>query len=395
MVKKMFRHFDYKIVIAVLLLCGFGLLMVYSSSMIKALDVKLPADYFLIHQSFNLAAGLIAFFFAMLFPYKAYERLMKPILFVSLFSLVAVLLIGKVSNNAKSWIDIAGFNFQPSEFVKIGLIIYLAGVFAKKQHYISNFSRAVVPPLIVILITFIFVAKQPDLGTAMIIIGTAGVMILCSGMRTKHLLSLLGLAGSGIAALLIFSSFLLPYQVARFAGTYAPFSHPKTGYQLINSYIAIATGGLSGQGLGQGLQKFGWLPESYTDFIMAIIAEEFGFIGVFLVIGVLGYLVFKGFMLAIRCKDAFGSLLAIGISGMLGVQSIINLGVVCGLVPVTGVPLPFLSYGGSALIMFMFSMGILVNISMFVNMKKEKGKEERMGNPESASLSYLKQSTSK
>lgn len=396
MVKKMFHHFDYKIIILILLLCGFGLLMVYSSSMIVALDSKqkLPADYFLIHQSINLAAGLILFFLAMVFPYKAYQKLMKPILAVCLISLAAVLIIGKVANNAQSWIDIAGFNFQPSEFVKIGIIIYLAAVFANKQHYISNFSRAVVPPLIVILITFILIAKQPDLGTAVIVIGIAGIMIVCSGMRTRHLIGLLGLAGAGIGALFLFSSFLLPYQVSRFSAAYAPFAHPKSGYQLINSYIAIATGGFSGQGLGQGLQKFGWLPESYNDFIMAVIAEEFGFIGVVLVIGAIGYLVFKGFLIGIRCKDTFGSLLAIGISGMLGVQSIINLGVVCGLIPVTGVPLPFLSYGGSALVMFLFAMGILVNISMFTNLTREKGMEEQK-EKHSAYQSFMKQSTLK
>ncbi|HET7657392.1 MAG TPA: FtsW/RodA/SpoVE family cell cycle protein [Bacillales bacterium] len=399
MVKKMFRHFDYKIIVPVLLLCGFGLLMVYSSSMIVALNAKpkpLPADYFFVHQSMNMAASIVAFFLAMLFPYKAYEKLMKPILAISLASLVAVLFVGHVSNNAQSWIEIAGFNFQPSEFVKIGLIIYLAGVFSKKQHYISNFSKGVVPPLIVILITFMLIAAQPDLGTAMIVIGIAGVMIVCSGMRMKHLFGLLSLAGIGTSLLLLFGSFISSEQASRFAAAYSPFENPDNGgWQLINSYIAIATGGFNGQGLGQGIQKFGFLPESYTDFIMSIIAEEFGFIGVFLVIGCLGYLVFKGFMTGIKCKDTFGSLLAIGISGMLGVQSIINLGVVCGLVPVTGVPLPFISYGGSALVLFMFSMGVLVNISMFVNLNREKGKEERMDVPQPVYEPYMKRTTLK
>lgn len=386
----MFHHYDYTIMVPMFLLCGFGVLMVYSSSMVIAINDGQSASYFFIHQLFNLGAGLVAFFFAILFPYKAYERFMKLIIGLSILSLIVVLFVGQVTNNAQSWIDIGGFNFQPSEFVKIGLIIYLAAVFSKKQHYITNFSRGVVPPLIVIVVTFVLIALQPDLGTAMIVAGTAGVMIICSGMRMKHLFGLLSLAGMSI--LILFGALLTGMQSTRFNAAYAPFAHPKAGYQLIQSYIAIASGGVTGQGLGQGIQKYGFLPESYNDFIMAIIAEELGLFGVLFVIGLLGFLVFKGFLTGIRCKDTFGSLLAIGISGMLGVQAFINLGVVCGLVPVTGVPLPFISYGGSALVLFMFAMGILINISMFVNLKKKKNEEQEMDIPEPVyeSRSYIK-----
>lgn len=390
MLKKMFRHYDYSIVVPVLLLSGFGLLMVYSSSIYWATKGSHPADFFFKHQLLNMVAGLIAFVFAMIFPYKAYKKLMKIILFACLLSLVFVLFLSQLTNGAHSWISIGGFTFQPSEFAKIGLIIYLAAVFSNKQHYISNFSKGVLPPLIVIVVTFVLIAKQPDLGTAMIVAGTAGVMICCSGMRTKHLAGLLTLAG--VSVTLLFGVMLSSEQGSRFAAAYAPFKHPEAGYQTINSYIAIASGGITGQGLGQGVEKFGFLPESYTDFIMAIIAEEFGLIGVILVIGVLAYLVFRGFITGIQCKDTFGSLLAIGISGLLGVQAVINLGVVCGLVPTTGVPLPFISYGGSALVLFMFSIGILVNISMFVRWKREKPNEEEMDVPASSyqPRSYVK-----
>ncbi|HEX6923733.1 MAG TPA: FtsW/RodA/SpoVE family cell cycle protein [Bacillales bacterium] len=388
MFKKMFRHYDYSLIVPVLLLCGFGVLMVYSSSTVVAMNAEepLPAYFFFKHQLMNLAAALIAFFAAMLFPYKAYEKFTKLILGVFLLALVAVLIIGQVGGHAQSWISIAGFNFQPSEFAKIGLIIYLAAVFSKKQHYISNFSRGVVPPLVVIFVTFMLIAAQPDLGTAMIAVLTAGVVIVCSGMRFKHLSGLLALAVFGISMLLLVGSFLSSEQMSRFGAAYEPFDHlgpnDGAGFQLVNSYIAIASGGLTGRGLGESIQKYGFLPESYTDFIMAIIAEEFGLFGVIFVIGLLAYLVFRGFMTGIRCKDTFGSLLAVGIAGMLGVQSVINLGVVCGFVPVTGVPLPFISYGGSALVLFMFSMGILVNISMFVSLKREKETENEMNVPE-------------
>lgn len=379
MLKKMFRNYDYTIVVPVLLLCGFGILMVYSSSMAVAMDHGWKANHFFVRQLLSLVAGLFAFLVAMMLPYKMYKRLMKIILLVSLLALIAVKLIGTVSNHAQSWINIGGFGFQPSEFVKLGLIIYLAAVFSKKQHYISNFSRGVVPPLIVILITFLLIAAQPDLGTAMIVAGVAGVMIVCSGMRAKHLVGLLVLAG--LCILLLGGVMLTEVQGSRFSAAYAPFEHPKQGYQLINSYFAIASGGLTGRGLGESIQKYGFLPESYNDFIMAVVAEELGIFGVVFVIGLLGWLVFRGFLTGIRCKDTFGSLLAIGISGMLGVQSLINLGVVVGFVPVTGVPLPFISYGGSALVLFLFSMGILVNISMFVNLEQRNAPEEQMEHP--------------
>ncbi|HET7629548.1 MAG TPA: FtsW/RodA/SpoVE family cell cycle protein [Bacillales bacterium] len=385
MIKKMFQHFDYTMVIPVLLLGAFGVLMVYSSGIYWADWLGFAPDHFFVQQSMNFAAALVAFAFAMLFPYKAYAKFMKPILGISLLLLVFVKLNGTVSGNAQSWINVAGVNFQPSEFAKIGVIIYLAAVFSKKQHYITNFSRGVVPPLIVILITFLLIAAQPDLGTAMIIAGISGVMIVCSGMRIKHLTALLGLAVIGISVMLLFGSILSLEQLSRFDAAYHPFEHSEddAGYQMINSYLAIAAGGLTGRGLGDGIQKYGFLPESYTDFIMAIIAEEFGLIGVTLVIGTLCFLVFKGFIIGIRCKDTFGSLLAVGIAGMIGVQSVINLGVVCGLLPVTGIPLPFVSYGGSSLVVCMFAMGVLINISMFIRWKKDESNGHEQPEPHS------------
>lgn len=353
--------------VPILLLCGFGLLMVYSATI-------QDGNRFFIHQLFSLCMAFFVFLVAIVFPYNGYKKLMKPIIGLSLLSLVAVYLFGDGANGAKSWISIAGFRFQPSEFVKLGLIIYLAAIFSKKQHYISNFQQAVLPPLVVIILTFLLIARQPDLGTAMIVAATAGVIILCSGIRLKHLLGLLTLAVSfvGVAFFLMLSS----YQVSRFTAAYHPFSDPDgKGLQLINSYIAIASGGVTGRGLGEGLQKYGFLPEAHTDFIMAIIAEEFGLFGVLFVIGLLAYIVFRGFLTGIRCKDTFGSLLAIGISGMLGIQALVNLGAITGLLPVTGVTLPFISYGGSSLVLSLFAMGILINITMFSNMRDEKSPE--------------------
>lgn len=398
MLKKMLRNYDYTLVVPVLLLCGFGLLMVYSSGMSVALDAGLDGSYYFKHQILAMAVALLGFAATMLFPYPLYKRLMKLILIVSLLSLVVVLLFGSVAGHAQSWISIAGFKFQPSEFVKLGLIIYLAAIFSKKQHYISNFTQGVLPPLVIILLTFILIALQPDMGTAMIVAGTAGVLIVCSGMRMKHLLSLLGLAVSIVSLLFLF--LLSSVQASRFTAAYNPFSDPGgRGLQLINSYVAIASGGLTGRGLGESIQKYGFLPEAHTDFIMAIIAEEFGLFGVLFVIGLLAYIIFRGFLTGIRCKDTFGSLLAIGISGMLGVQAIVNLGAITGLLPVTGVTLPFISYGGSSLVLTMIAMGVLVNISMFVKLKQEQPSEqEQQKNPPTSSYrtrSFMKGVTPK
>ncbi|TLS37670.1 putative lipid II flippase FtsW [Pseudalkalibacillus caeni] len=373
MIKKMFKHYDYTLIVSILLLCAFGLVMVYSSSMVWAvMRFGYPSDFFFKKQAVWLAVSVLAFFVTMLFPYKAYKKFMVIFLLGSIFSLLVVLILGKTSNNATSWIEIAGFTFQPAEFVKLGLIIYLAAIYSKKQSYISHFTRGALPPLLIIGFIFGLVVIQPDLGTAMIIAATSGVVILCSGMKWQHILMLL-LIGGTVISVVFFN--LSDEQLSRFTGAYNPFSDPEnSGYHLINSYLAIASGGLTGQGLGQSIQKYGFLPEPHTDFIMAVIAEELGFFGVVFVIGLLGYIVFKGFVTGIRCKETFGSLLAIGISGMVGIQTVINLGAVTGMLPITGVTLPFISYGGSSLLLLMISMGILVNISTFVNMRRKQQK---------------------
>ncbi|WP_165995168.1 putative lipid II flippase FtsW [Bacillus sp. Cs-700] len=371
MIKKLFKHYDYSLIISVLLLCGFGLVMVYSASMVWAvMRHETNSAYFFNRQIIWLAASLIMFLLAMMFPYKAYRKFIVPILGLSVISLLLVKVIGSTTNNAQSWIEIGAFSFQPSEFVKLGLIIYLAAIYSKKQAYISNFVRGAMPPLLVIGLIFALVASQPDLGTAMIIALTSGIVIFCSGMKWSHILGLIIIGG--IVFGLAWMS-LSPEQASRFTGAYDPFSDPEdSGFHLINSYIAIASGGITGQGFGQSIQKYGFLPEPHTDFIMAIVAEELGLLGVVFVIGLLGYIVFKGFVIGIRCKDTFGSLLAIGISGMIGVQTAVNLGAITGWLPVTGVPLPFISYGGSSLILLMISVGILINVSAFVNIRKEQ-----------------------
>jgi cell division protein FtsW len=376
MIKKIIRSYDYSLIAAVLLLAGFGVVMIYSASMVTAVTrFGVESDYFFKKQLMWLIIGFVGFLATMIFPYKAYAspKILLGIVFGSIGVLILVFLIGHTAGNAQSWIKIGGMSLQPAEFVKLSVIIYLAAVYAKKQSYINQFDKAVLPPILFTIVICILVMIQPDFGTAFIIGLISLAMVICSGMEMKNLVKLIFL---GLVALVIASPIILlnadsifsKERMSRFDGFIDPFTHEDdAGYQLVNSYIAIGSGGLSGLGLGEGIQKYGYLPESHTDFIMAVIAEELGIFGVGFVLLLLAYIVLKGMLIARKCDDPFGSLLAIGISSMIGIQSFINLGGITGLIPITGVPLPFVSYGGSSLFLLMLAMGILVNVSMFVN----------------------------
>ncbi|WP_349410368.1 putative lipid II flippase FtsW [Pseudalkalibacillus sp. SCS-8] len=371
MLKKMFKNYDYAMIAIVLILCGIGLVMVYSASMIVAvMEYEFSSDHFFKRHLLWVIMGIVVFFVFMMLPYKMYQKLIIPITLGMLCSLVLVL-FGEETNGAKSWFEIGGFKIQPAEYAKIGIIMYLASVFSKKQSYISDFKKGVIPPLTVLVLVCGLVFIQPDLGSMAIIGLSASVIIFCSGMKWKHLFMMIGFIGS--VGFIAFKFFLSAEQLSRFTGAYRPFEDPLgDGMQLINGYLAVGTGGLFGKGLGQSIQKYGFLSHPHTDFIIAIVAEELGFIGVFVILLLLMYIVFKGLYTGLHCKDAFGSLLAIGISGMIGIQTIVNLGAASGILPITGVTLPFISYGGSSLILLMMSMGILVNISMFVKYRKQK-----------------------
>ncbi|WP_100487572.1 FtsW/RodA/SpoVE family cell cycle protein [Sporolactobacillus pectinivorans] len=377
MIKKLFLHYDYSFLVVMMLLISFGMIMIYSAGSVWATLIYKNAspDYFFVRQMIWFVGAAFFGLIGLLVPYQAYRSAVKPLLICSLGLLILLYFAGSTSNNAQSWLNIGFFNLQPSEFVKITIIFYLASVFSNKQKTISKFSTSVAPPLIVVSVFFVIIAKEPDLGTAMIIIAISFAMILCAGLKMKHLIWLMG--GSGILVYLYFTKLLSANEAGRFTAAYDPFAVANsTGRQLINSYIAIASGGLLGKGLGRSIEKTGFLPEPQTDFIIAIIGEELGLIGVLFVVLCIAYLVFRGFVTAIRCKDVFGSLLAIGISSMVAVQTLVNLGVATGLLPLTGVPLPFISYGGSSLVVMVFSICVLMNISAFVNMKRTSSTTE-------------------
>ncbi len=370
--KERLKHFDYTLMITPILLAAFGLVMIYSASMVTAVVEGFESTYYLSRQFQWFVLGLIGFIFCCIFPYRHYQKFIKIIIFVSIGLLIAVLLFGRTAHNAtRSIVFFNTVSIQPSEFVKLGLILYLASVYSKKQAYINEFTKGVLPPLIITGIILGLIILQPDIGTAAIIFMIAASIIICSGIRLRHLFALIGV--SVLLLAITIPNMITDVRISRVIGAYQPFAIPDDdGYHLIQSYLAIGGGGLLGEGLGQSIQKLGYLWGAHTDFIMSIIAEELGFIGVAIVISMLAIIVLRGIYIARKTDDSFAALLAIGISSMVAIQAFVNLGAISGLLPITGVPLPFISYGGSSLVVLMISMGILNNIAMTVNYREQQ-----------------------
>jgi cell division protein FtsW len=390
MLKKIVRSYDYSLIVVIALLSLFGLVMVYSASLVTWHGVA--SDFFYQKQKINLFMAAIVFVVMALFPYKAMKstKILLPMVMVSLIGLGVLFVVGKVAGNALSWIEVGARSIQPSEFAKLSVIIYLSAVYAKKQSYINEFNKGVVPPLVYLSMVCLLVAVQPDFGTAGIIFLIASTIILSSGMNLKNIIRLILIVFCVVApmAVVMQSEIFSEKRMARLTSYSDPFADESdTGYQLANSYYAIGSGGITGLGLGQGVQKLGYLPEAHTDFIIAVISEELGIFGVGFVVLSLAFIVLRGIYIALKCKDPFGSLLAIGISSMIGIQSFINLGGATGIIPLTGVTLPFVSYGGSSLLQMAIAMGILVNVSMFVKYeeKYKHQKEEKEPKPAPAS----------
>ncbi|RWS43946.1 putative lipid II flippase FtsW [Bacillus mycoides] len=375
--KKVWKSMDYSLLLPLVILCVLGVIMVYSSSSIVAISRhNWPANYFFKKQLIALAIGTIMLAIIVAIPYKLWRKRIVLIAMGigSIGLLLAALIFGKDVNGAKGWI----LGIQPAEFVKITVIITLANFFAKKQETQTAFVQGIIPPLAVVGGAMGLILLQNDLGTDLLIAGTVGIMFLCSGVRINLWIKRIVLTSIvWIPALYFLGNYALSsYQKARFSVFLNPFNDPQNdGFQLINSFIGIASGGLNGRGLGNSVQKYGYLPEPQTDFIMAIISEELGFIGVAIILICLLLIIIRAFRVAQKCKDPFGSLIAIGIASLFGVQTFINVGGMSGLIPLTGVPLPFVSYGGSSLLANLLAMGILLNIASYVK-RQEKQQNE-------------------
>jgi cell division protein FtsW len=355
---------DFILLIVTFSLLAVGMTMVYSASAIWA-EYKFDDSFFFAKRQMLFAVvGIIAMFFIMNVDYWTWRTWAKVILIVCFVLLVLVLIpgIGNVRNGSRSWIGVGAFSVQPSEFMKLAMIAFLAKFLSEKQKQITSFKSGLLPSLGLVFSAFALIMLQPDLGTGTVMVGTCVVMIFISGARIMHFvyLGLLGVAGFvGLIA-------SAPYRMDRITSFLDPWKDPLgTGFQMIQSLYAIGPGGLFGLGLGESRQKFFYLPEPQTDFIFAIIAEELGFIGGSFVLLLFSLLLWRGVRIALGAPDLYGSLLATGIIAMIAIQVMINIGVVTGLMPVTGITLPFLSYGGSSLTLMLMAVGVLLNISRY------------------------------
>lgn len=356
------RNFDIVLFIAVIILILFGLVMIYSSSSIWA-EYKFNDSFkYVKQQSLFIVIGIILMIMISKIDYTSYYKKTNLILGVCLFLLVLVLIpgIGSIRNGSRSWFGVGSFGIQPSEFAKLGLIIFTAKYLSNNNKFLKDIKKGVIPILIVLFTIFGLIMLQPDFGTGMIIVVSIIAMLFVAGVNMKFFIGL-GLIGVvGIIALIA----VAPYRMDRITSFIDPWSDPLgTGFQIIQSLYAIGPGGLLGQGFLNSRQKQFYLPEPQTDFIFSIISEEFGFLGVVIVSGLFLTILYRGIRIALNSKDAFSKYLAFGMIFQILIQAVMNLMVVIGLIPVTGVTLPFLSYGGSSLLISMISIGILLNIS--------------------------------
>lgn len=358
------KKVDYLLLISVVLISLFGLLMIYSASYVWA-DYKFNDPYkFLKMQGIFLIISYVIMSIVSNIDYMKYKKYANIILGVCFLLLILVLIpgIGTVRNGSRSWFGVGSFGIQPSEFTKLALIIFTSKYLMKNERFLKNIKTGVLPILIVLISIFLLIMLQPDFGTGVVIVMTIVVLLFVSGVKMNFFIKLASIGLIGVVGLII----IAPYRLQRILSFLNPWQDPLgSGFQIIQSLYAIGPGGLLGLGFGNSIQKHFYLPEPQTDFIFSIISEEFGFMGVLIVSILFILIICRGFKIAMNCDDKFGKYLAFGITFGLSFQALLNLMVVVGLIPVTGVTLPFLSYGGSSLIITMISVGILLNISRY------------------------------
>jgi len=348
----------------VLVLIAFGTVMIYSSSYMLALQKYGDGYYFLKKQLFFLVVGLTVMIFLMRLPYTWLRGVAYAGMGVSLVLLAAVFLpgIGVTKGGARRWLNLGIFTFQVAELVKVLVVIFLAHFLTRKSAHIQEFLKGFLLPLAVVMVPVALILKQPDFGSAVLIVTVAMAVLFIAGARFRYLAGSV-LALIPVAVVLVMSK---GYRMARWQTFLDPWKDPQhTGFQIIQSFLSFGSGGPFGVGLGDGMQKLFYLPEPHTDFILSIIAEESGFIGICTVIVLFGLLIFRGFVIAFRVQDTFGSLLASGLTILLALEAFINIAGVMGLIPTKGMALPFLSYGGTALIVSCMAVGILLNLSTY------------------------------
>lgn len=372
------KYIDFPLLITYLALCFIGLTMVYSASMVAATrgtltgGVPVSGTYFYTRQLIYVIVGfLIVFFIAYLLNVKVLKKpkFQVGMMGIILLLLLATLVIGSEINGSRSWIRLGFMNLQVSELLKIAIILYVPYIIERKRPQIQRDPTTILWPILFVGFMIGLVLLQKDVGQTLLISAIFFSIILYSGIGVKNFLrigffSLLGLFVV-IIIIVVFRINILPtYLTARFSALENPFNFEDgIGYHLANSLLAIGNGGLFGRGLGNSIMKLGYLPEPHTDFIFAIIAEELGLVGVLVVLGLLFFIVYRAFELASRTSSYFYKLVCVGIASYIGFQTFVNLGGISGLIPLTGVPLPFISFGGSSMLSLSVAMGLLLIVS--------------------------------
>jgi cell division protein FtsW len=360
----MIRRYDPALIFSVLLLLGVGWIMIYSSSAVMADTNYHDTFRFLKRQLVFSLIGLIAMTAAMSFDYRRLEKLAYPILIASIVLLTLVLLPGlgfsRQVGVARRWLATPWCTIQPSEIAKLALVIFMAHCLTKKGDKMKHFYYGFLPVVVVTGVMIVLVVVEPDFGTAIFMGLLTMVLLFIGGTRLSHILSI-PLFTAPVLYLLVTH---YHYSYRRILAFLDPWKDIQgMGFQIIQSFVALASGGLWGLGLGDGRQKLFFLPAAHTDFILAIIGEELGFIGMMSLVMVFGILIWRGVSIALKAEDTFGAYLAMGITAMIALQVIINMGVVVGLLPTKGLTLPFVSYGGTSLVVNLVAAGVLANIS--------------------------------
>ena len=356
------REIRISIATITMMLIFLGMVMIYSSSGIYAMQVLGDSLYYLKRHLLFLLIGSGLSLGVMAIDYRDLRRYAKPAVLFSIVMLALVLIpgLGKSSYGAQRWFRVGPLNFQPSEFVKLTVLVYVADFLSRKQGEMGRFSRGILPALLVVGTICLLILKQPDLGSTVLILSIVLIMMFVAGAKLKYL---------GVLAVLTVPVFYLlvmrvPYRWRRIVAFLDPWQDPQgAGFQLIQAQIAFGNGGVFGVGLGKSVQKLFYLPAAHTDFILSIIGEELGLAGALSVIALFAVFIWQGARIVKRVQDPFGYFLSLGIVSMIGLQAVINVGVSIGALPTKGLPLPFISYGGSALVFNMVAVALLLNIS--------------------------------
>ena len=355
------KKFDLILFVAVIVLIFFGVVMIYSASSIWA-DYKFDDSFYYVKR--QLVFVIIGIFLMIVISKIDYQNNSNRILLICFILLILVIIpgIGSIRNGSRSWFGIGSFGIQPSEAAKLGMIIFTSKYLAKSTKFLKSYKEGVFPILGILFTFFALIMLQPDLGTGMILVMSIIALLFIAGVNMKFFIGggILGVIGVIILIL------IAPYRMDRITSFINPWKDPLgTGFQIIQSLYAIGPGGLLGTGFLNSIQKHFYLPEPQTDFIFSIISEEFGIMGVIIVVTLFSIIIYRGLKISLKCRDSFSKYLSFGMTFQLAFQTLMNLMVVIGMIPVTGVTLPFLSYGGSSLLITLVSIGILLNISRY------------------------------